>query len=148
MHIVANAAFAGSPDGLWDDDHMAYFYTNLPSLTTVVPSMALNNGKDAEPEDAPSGEEIKNDAQGTAGSDEAQVPASDGGDAEDQDSLSGGARSHVVVFSSLRSARAPSRRRSFCALVPACLPPCFGTACSYLSALRRVLRKDCGSYVV
>lgn len=87
VHIVANSAFAGSPDGLWDDDHMAYFYTNLPNLTDVVPSMALNNGKDADGDEAPSAEV---ETQPTAGSDDVAVPQSDTGEQEDQESLSGG----------------------------------------------------------
>lgn len=94
VHIVSTAAFAGSPDGLWDDDHMAYFYTNLPNLTSVVPSMALNNGKEQEGDEAPSGEV---DTQPTAGSDEIQAPQSDaGGDADEKESLSGG--THVFLF--------------------------------------------------
>lgn len=91
VHIVANAAFAGSPDGLWDDDHMAYFYTNLPSLTTVVPSMALNNGKEEEADEAPGGD---GEPQAAAGSSDAHAPASDAGEQEDKASLSGGAGRH------------------------------------------------------
>jgi hypothetical protein len=89
VHIVANSVLAGSPDGLWDDDHMAYFYTNLPNLTSVVPSMALNNGKGQEGEEAPTGE---GEAQPIPSSEEVHAVESDGAaDAEDEASVSGGA---------------------------------------------------------
>jgi hypothetical protein len=88
VHIVANSALAGSPDGLWDDDHMAYFYTNLPNLTSVVPSMALNNGKGQEGEEAPSGE---GETQPNPSGEEVHAAASDGAaEAEDEESVSGG----------------------------------------------------------
>jgi hypothetical protein len=88
VHIVANATLASSPDGLWDDDHMAYFYTNLPNLTSVVPSMALNNGKEPDADEAPGAE--ASEAQQTAVSDDAAAPESDGGDQDDKESISGG----------------------------------------------------------
>lgn len=48
VSVVATAATGqGGNDGLWDDEHMAYFYETLPSLSDVVPSTALQKGKDA-----------------------------------------------------------------------------------------------------
>lgn len=47
VSVVATAACGqGGNDSLWDDEHMAYFYETLPSLSDVVPSTALHKGKE------------------------------------------------------------------------------------------------------
>ena len=50
--VATTATGQGGSDGLWDDDHMAYFYETLPSLSDVVPSTALHKGKEPDDETA------------------------------------------------------------------------------------------------
>lgn len=65
VSVVATAATGqGGNDGLWDDDHMAYFYETLPSLSDVVPSTALHKGKEPDEETAEASSHVVTDGSG------------------------------------------------------------------------------------
>jgi hypothetical protein len=101
VHVVSSSGFAAGSDGLWDDDHMAYFYTNLPNLSSVVPSMALNNGREAEEAEPPA--DINR--QPTATSKEIQAVRSEAGEDADKASqaASAGAPSTLAFCPNLET---------------------------------------------
>lgn len=92
VSIVATAASGqDGNDGLWDDEHMAYFYETLPSLSDVVPSTALHKGKE------PDGVDTDVAAVGIAdgSGDSVQMMVKPDCETEDAFSASGKAAKHI-----------------------------------------------------
>jgi hypothetical protein len=93
--VVSMGGDAHVKDGLWDDEHMANFYTNLPDLAAVVPSMALARGKRAGDAETGSAMEdvatLEREGQENLDEGEGDVERSDEGDGSQGAALSAGA---------------------------------------------------------